>query len=569
MVCGAQGSHVAAGRPGFLAGGGRLVGPRLLFLHQDTVTQDVAAIDLIHGCWGYTAATLAPMVILSVPFALFGPNPVWEMLILTLLGALMAVALFRLTARLSGSRRWALVGTLWFISLPAILYYTRMHIGYPLAFFALGLMLHADRRYLWAGIGLGLAFTSHFNFMVPVAAWLGFSALFDPDTRQLRHLAALVAGVLLPLVVLETAHFLYTGIPFEWVRSEIADALRLSNSGVKAGGWPVTHLIHMMSVANGWLNAALIVLGVSYPLMRRQGEPLLDAIYASGWSIVIFYSLRVSLMHNTFLTPRMFAGAYPLLAVASTVTAMRAVAWVKLRTPVRWQSLQRAAGVLIIVLGLPLNMFSHALDAFAGSQTAYPAVDQVMAQAAQAGLPVRYFGTFQVAQYYGQRYGVEVSINEDSVDIVTGDQQAVLIFESASSSMLNALEADPQVDSADYIVTTYPSRTLFAPARIEAYNVGPAKLNRLAQRLAEQAQGATDTLVVWWPRSPSGVFHIRSDPENMVGVYQGGCVSPKTFAHGTQNFYDLLIQKGVVLWDHVRSGDLGGAAGMVWRWLRR
>ena len=229
-----------------------------------------------------------------------------------------------------------------------------------------------------------------------------------------------------------------------------------------------------------------------------------------------------------------------------------------------------AAGALIIVLGLPLNMFSHALDAFAGSQTAYPAVDQVMAQAAQADLPVRYFGTFQVAQFYGQRYGVEVGINENSVDIVTGDQQAVLIFESANSPMLTALETDPQVDPADYIVTTYPGRTLFAPASIEAYGVGPARLARLAQRLDERAQGAANTLVVWWPRHPKGTFHIRKDLVHYVYMYQGsGCVTPNpAITESAQHYYDLLGQKAVLLWELVRSGDLGSAAGMVWRWLR-
>ena len=50
------------------------LGPSSYFLHQDTVTQDVAAVDLIHGCWGYTAATLAPMVILSVPVNTIVPS---------------------------------------------------------------------------------------------------------------------------------------------------------------------------------------------------------------------------------------------------------------------------------------------------------------------------------------------------------------------------------------------------------------------------------------------------------------------------------------------------------------
>ena len=199
------------------------------FLHIDTPTQHVAAWDLLHGCWGYTAATLFPFTLLLIPYAVFGLTPIWEAIILSLLGALMAWAMLRILKRVTGSMRWALLGALWFVTLPTILYYTRMHIGYALVFFTLGVLLHNEDRYGWAGVAFGLTLTSHFNTLIPLGLWVIWSFALDRETRRFKNLLWLGLGFLAPLVVLETARWLYLGVPLGWLRSLRAgrDELRL------------------------------------------------------------------------------------------------------------------------------------------------------------------------------------------------------------------------------------------------------------------------------------------------------------------------------------------------------
>ncbi|MEJ2150724.1 MAG: hypothetical protein P8Z40_14775, partial [Chloroflexota bacterium] len=109
------------------------------FLHFDTATESHAALDLLNGCLGYSASKPLPMWVMVPVLVLGNGSPVWEMVPLAILSALALAALFRLVARLTGSTRWAMVAALWYVSLPTILYYTRIHIGYPLAFFTLGL----------------------------------------------------------------------------------------------------------------------------------------------------------------------------------------------------------------------------------------------------------------------------------------------------------------------------------------------------------------------------------------------------------------------------------------------
>jgi hypothetical protein len=547
----------------FLLAAAGTLGPDSYFLHHDTPTQSVAAADLLNGCWGYTAATLAPAVFLSLPYALFGLNPVWEMILLSLLGAVMGAAFFRLAAQMTGSRRWALLGSLWFFSLPVILYYTRMHIGYPLAFFTLGVMLHTERRYTWAGVALGLAFTSHFNYVVPVAAWLGWTFLLDRETRRWRALVALGLGLLAPLFVLETARYLYSGIPFGWIRAEIEDALRLSGGMSEATqGWPITHLLHLIAFSNGWLNLVLLLGGLAYPLLRRPRIPLMDAVFLAGWSVIGFYSVRVSLMRNTFLTPRMFSAAYPLAALAAVFTLRRGLGWIAGRLSDQQQRAGRIALALLVVIVLPVSTIGHVLDAQAGSATGYVEAGQAAGQAADAGLPVRYFGNPHVGYFLGQRYGAEVSINETSAEIVQGDTLAVLIIEDAPGLAESDLLPDPSL----YVIASYPHRAVYRPAAAENYGIGPDILRELSDQTARQR----GSLEVWWPRHPAGTFEARTVHDESIYHYEGGCTIPPRFiwTDGERvNYYVLLEDKLHTIWAEVKAGHLRAAFTLIRDWI--
>src|SRR5688572_7906154 len=74
--------------------------PDSYFLHFDTPTIDITALELSRACWESPAATLAPMLLMSIPYLIFGANPLWQMITLTLLGSVMVAALFRITERM-------------------------------------------------------------------------------------------------------------------------------------------------------------------------------------------------------------------------------------------------------------------------------------------------------------------------------------------------------------------------------------------------------------------------------------------------------------------------------------
>lgn len=535
------------------------LGADTYFLHFDTPTQQVAASDLVHGCWGDTAASLAPVFLLGVLFSIFGIHTWIETMVLALLGALMAAALYRTAAQVTGSKRWALLGALWFISLPTMLYYTRMHLGYALASFVLGVMLCADRRWFWAGITLGLAILSHFNMLIPVALWCFWLVLLVPHQRFQR--ALLIAGGILAIsVALEAVDFLYTGKIFGWVDQVATDAFRLTDT-LAGSPWPITHLVQIMSYSNGWLNALLLAISLAYPFVRRPRVPLMDAIYLTGWSLLGGYSLRVAL-GNQFLTPRMFAAAYPLLLLASLFTLARLLARARRAWP-QGRALQRAGlalGALLVAVTLPL----HAVEAAAGSHTGYPAIGQAFEQAAADGRPVRYFGNFHVAQFYGSFYGVETSINETSPDLILGDSQAIWIVEG---ELPPSLGADGRLNRSRYEITRYPHLAGFRPALVEGYGTSPAMLSALA---AAPRPIETSQIEVWQPQNQQGVFQARVDEGQYLYYYSGeGCVSPLRYGKGTANFYQVLLEKAGTVWAALSRGDVEEALSLVRTWISR
>ncbi len=514
------------------------------FLHFDTATESHAALDLLNGCLGYSASKPLPMWVMVPVLALGNGSPVWEMVPLAILSALALAALFRLVARLTGSTRWAMVAALWYVSLPTILYYTRIHIGYPLAFFTLGLAAQGERRYVWSGVAFGLAITAHPNFVVPIACWLFWSGLVHlfagADTTRfwarLADLLKLGGSLLVPILVIEAAQFLYDGQVLGWSRGFVRETLRLSG-GLRGEPWPLTYLLHLIAFSNGWLNLALLLVGLAYPFVRARRASLLDAAFLSAWSVLGFYSLRVA-MGNTFLTPRMFAAAYPLLVIVAVATAARLAA----RLPLRAVAVLRPLAALVLPIGLFLAIVGHTLDAAVASRTAYNAVDRAFSEAAQAGLPVRYVGNWNAGRFFGMRHRVEVILNATDPHVIAEDKRAVLVFDGLDPAALGVSAA---LDPAAYVVTAYPHLAAYRPRAAENYAVSPAVLHELEQGAYGREGGAPSTQVeIWWPRDPAPPFDyspIAADP-NLY--YSGsGCASPRPFGDGTKNFYHLLLEK--------------------------
>jgi hypothetical protein len=534
--------------------------PSSYFLHFDTSNIDVAAADLARGgCWGDPAATLGPVLFTTIPFLIFGSHPLWQTVLLTLSGAVMAGALFRITQHIIGSQRWALIASLWLICLPAILYYTRMHLGFPLMFFVLGIMLYMDQRWWWCGLCFALSVISHFNFSVPSAAFLIFAALIAPAEKRIRAPLIIIASITLTVTLIETIDFLFTGIPFNWVRAVISDAGRLSGGIASPNGWPITHLIRMIAFANGWLHALFLIANIAYPFVRKPRIPIMDAIYLTAWSVFAFYSIRVAI-GNTFLTPRMFSAVYPLFVILSTFTAFRVLQ----RTPRLYQRAAVAFASLLLAFGL----IRSASEAAYTSQTGFASIDHAYQQAAQAGLPVRHFGNFHVAYFFAKQYGVETSINESSAEIIGGDTRAVLIFENGIDGHSQWLIDTGEVDTADYEIVVSPHVPLSQSFAIEEYGISPQRLDQLAD-LMRQPSRPRGSIEVWWPKSPSGDFIARVDSPNYVFYYDGsGCVVSRQYGENLdKNFYNILAEKAVEFWGKIFSGDFAGASKLLQRWL--
>jgi hypothetical protein len=520
------------------------------FLHFDTATESHAALDLLNGCWGYAASKPLPMLVMVPVLALGHSDPVWEMIPLTILSALALAGLSRLVARLTGSARWGMVAALWYVSLPTILYYTRIHIGYPLAFFTLGLMAQGERRYGWSGVAFGLAITAHPNFVIPIACWLFWSGVIHlfgeaGEIRiwaRLADLLRLGVGLLIPVLAIEGIEFLYDGQVLGWSRGYVREALRLSG-GLHGEPWPITHLLHIMGFSNGWLNLALLLVGLAYPLVRERRASLADAAFLSAWSVLGFYSLRVA-WGSTFLTPRMFAAVYPLLVIVAVVTAARLAA----RLPQSAVAALRPLAAIVLPIGLSLALIGHTLDAAVASRTGYEAIDRAFIQAAEAGVPVRYVGNWNAGRFFGMRRQVEVALNDTDPQIIAADRRAVLVFDGLDPA---ALGDDSALEPTAYTVTTFPHMAAYRPRAVENYGVSPTLIRELARGAYGREDGAPTTQVeIWWPRNPAPPYDyspIAADPNH---YYSGsGCASPRPFGFGTKNFYHLLLEKTGILTD--------------------
>jgi hypothetical protein len=264
----------------------------------------------------------------------------------------------------------------------------------------------------------------------------------------------------------------------------------------------------------------------------------------------------------------MLAGAYPLLAVATTFTLMRA--WARLAgrlTPLARRAF-RTAGAALVAVALPIALVNHTLDAAVGSRTAYAVIDEAMAEAAEAGLSVRYYGNIHASRFLARRNHVEMVYNETSPQIVEGDTRAVLVFEDDRQPTLAALRADPAFDPALYTLASYPHFMRYRPRTVED-PVTADQLRELRQLAYARQSGAVEsTAQIWWPRDPQGTFGARHvvqrDAQVFILYYPGsGCVSPKRFAGDTKNYYDILFERAGAVARALAAGDFDAARGVV------
>jgi hypothetical protein len=220
-----------------------------------------------------------------------------------------------------------------------------------------------------------------------------------------------------------------------------------------------------------------------------------------------------------------------------------------LASPVRAACRLATAGV--IALALPALTLDNTLDAAVASRTAYDVIDRTVAGAAEAGLPVRFFGNYHTGLFYAVRHDVETGVNERALDVITGDTRAVLIFEGKTAREHPTLTElrDYPIDASLYTISTYPHRSTQWSRRRD----GVSRME----------------VEIWWPRAPAGAFTAEEDLGKSIFHYRSGCTLPKPYGSDhTLNYYDLLLDK----WQQVRAalaaGDYARVKRLIATWLK-
>jgi hypothetical protein len=220
--------------------------------------------------------------------------------------------------------------------------------------------------------------------------------------------------------------------------------------------------------------------------------------------------------------PRMLTVMYALLAIPSLYVGMCLVKQVGQYRRVI------LAGLSVLV---SWSLFHHVVDFAVFSRTGFDAVDQAVAQAAQAEMPVRYFGNMNAGLFFGLRHKAVVNVNEPDIDLITGGTQAVLIFERVPNGDLPTLDVLLE-DGADgdYDVVTYPHMASYRPYVVETYIDSPA-LDRLrALAYVRDDQAAAGEIQIWWPREREGSFETRTDWSHYIVTYRGeGCLNNERY----------------------------------------
>jgi hypothetical protein len=480
------------------------------FLHFDTSTQDVEALEWARGCWGESTLKILPAVLLGPIYKIFGPAHQWESILLLFWAAVTVALVYELTRLLSGRRIVGLLAALLLMALPTFQYFSRTHLGYPMPFLLLGWLAAWHKRWNWTGLFFGLAVTAHYNSWVPVGlALAGLAILYlRLDTwKQWVGLLVCFAG---PLLFMDALFFFYTGVPFEWDRDVFKEVLRLS---VLSAATPHPNWLWVWQTVVS-SNGLLLTLGLGFalfaPLVVWKDKTGM-AMLASFLGLAAVYTVQGGL-GRAFLVSRILATSYPFWVIGAAVVLGFLISRI---TAVRWQWSVTA----LIGLGLMGLIGQTAIFIHTFTETPFPTIEAAIARAAQEGRPVRYIGNFWIPTYFAQIDGIEMLGNDSRWIDAKAPGQDVLFFEGSAPSSLSQENYDIQVTqvnaSADQV---YPGLTEEAtiPRRVE----------------------------VWWPTSPSQPIGRPTEMLPYTVYFDGsGCVTPPTYGNGQLFFYQLVWQK--------------------------
>ncbi len=467
--------------------------PSSYFLHWDVASQHMAALDLLHGCWGYDAGKPLIMFLLALTYASFGASPVLEIALLVMASGLTAGSLFLLARTVLPGHGWALAVTLWFISWPTTLYYFRIHLGYGLALFIAGLAAAAHGRNFLSGVMLGLGILAHPGLAVPALVWIAATIL--SRQHSLKETLLPVVGLALTLILLEIIRFVYTGDTLGWLQGQLTDVRAYSSTG---GSTRWSHVLEAFWLVNGKLHSMFCMIGIAafFFTMHRNKRSPANSVVMTGLAVLAFYTLRTGAGIAGFNT-RLMLGVNPLLAItamAGLARANRSFLWLQ-RLPAR-------ALLATLLLATAASGFASARHV---SRSAYPELEQAFLQAKSLSVPLRYFGQPYAALFFGVKHNVEILANAtDFESVPLHDPPAVIVVESQSpdeiSSVAHTLNA---IDNLEYDYRSFAHPALSNRLRHieEAFFLSTDKLWQLANTTVPD----NPKIEIWVPRSPESV----------------------------------------------------------------
>lgn len=492
--------------------------PNAYFIQSDTPAQDSMALAWTYNCWEYITEKLLSVVLLAPLFKLFGPSPHWETLLLMLMASISVAVIYELACLVGNSKLTGALTALFLVALPAFQFFSRTYLGYITPFLLLGWLAVFHKRWGWAGIWFGLAFTAHFMSVVSIGIFTLALFIFNLRHESWKQWLAFCLGGLAPLAVIEGLYFFYLGhvYAFVWIRSIFTVTWKSTTYSAFHTSPKWLWLIETVSHSNGLLVSVLLAVGLLSPFVFRHNKTAL-ALSVSSIALAAFHLIQAGLGRSLVL-PRLLAPAYPFWAFCAAAT----LAWTINSRP--QQTLRQIAlglsfftfGVLGVQNGLFMRQFT---------QTLYPQVEQWMLRAEAEGRSVRYEGNSWVALFYARIHGVEILVNDERWIKANAPGQAVLIFANGAPDTIShdgytisSIGMDSATDGK-YPALTYEANI---PRRFE----------------------------LWWPDRANDSLEPSTPPNAGFAAfyYPGyGCIIPPAYNNGNQprtlHYYQLAWKK--------------------------
>ena len=436
------------------------LGPSSYFLHNDTPVQDLAALLFLRkGIWAYSSNKALLMWIMAGVTELFGANPLNETILLAILGSVATMALYDIAWIALRNRRAALLAVIVWLSLGSVLFYLRIHIGYTLAFFNIGIALMLRRQYAISAGFLLAAIFAHTAIIVPVGIWLVAATLLGVGPVRFIEFVQMIGVMLGGYLAYEYVALRYTTVIWYTAKNFLAEVAHRSRSNSPEGEETTLALLwETLRSVNGLPAALLILISLlPFPAILRRISRQQLAIYVTGVVIVVFFTVRTVFLQYLYV-PRVTAGMLPFLAISAA-----GVIWAVMLGLHRHAGMMARLGAALIAAALVIHFPLVMLAQVQCSHTAYPEVEAGFRQAAADHTPVIYVGNSWAGAYFREITGATVLINPPTPPVGFEARSSIELTDLHSSERVLGLTFLPpdrvldQVAQAGVTLTLDPS----------------------------------------------------------------------------------------------------------------